>query len=504
MENSIQQFLSLGIENITEIFNKGYEDPQDMYSVITGVFKEMDTLALNILADYIRSVDQAIFEDRLRKRHYKSEGFDDRILTTSRGDIRFRARWYTDKETNQSICLLEKVLGLLKDERVTEEAQVKVLERCVEHSYRESGCLSEVNEQLLSKQTVKNLMHSLEFPSPEKPEKKKEVDYLYIDADEDHIAQQFIMEKGDLPKDSLGRKINTMLGKMVYVYEGVERETIKTRKQESVRYRLVNPYNFCGLYEGTEGNNALWEEVYTYIEEHYEIEKLRKIYLNADGGSWIEAGKWRFGKKLETALDGFHLTKAIHRMTSQMLDSAGEAGSRIREKISDDDQEGFKKLAEELKGYCETESQTKNVAEAAQYIQNNWAGARTRLRAKMVEESHCVGSSTEAHVYHILSRRMSTLPMAWSHKGADQMCRLRAYYKNGGDMRKLVQFTREQAQLKKAAGAETDQIPDKISLKKVLKGTTVTDPDRRYLERWQGSLSRDIKKKFWFANHYCL
>ena len=69
MENSIQQFLSLGIENITEIFNKGYEDPQDMYSVITGVFKEMDTLALNILADYIRSVDQAIFEDRLRKKH---------------------------------------------------------------------------------------------------------------------------------------------------------------------------------------------------------------------------------------------------------------------------------------------------------------------------------------------------------------------------------------------------------------------------------------------------
>ena len=155
MQNSIQQFLSEGIEKIVEIFNKGYENPQDMYSVITGVFKEMDALAMNILADYIKSVDQAIFEDRMRKQHYKSEGFDDRTLITSRGEIRFPARWYTDKETNQSICLLEKVLGLHKDERVTEEAQVKILERCAEHSYRESGCLADVNEQLLSKQTVK-------------------------------------------------------------------------------------------------------------------------------------------------------------------------------------------------------------------------------------------------------------------------------------------------------------------------------------------------------------
>ena len=90
MENSIQQFLSVGIEKIVEVFNKGYENPQDMYSVITGVFKEMDTLAMKILADYIRSVDQAIFEDRLRKKHYKSEGFESRTLITSRGEIRFR------------------------------------------------------------------------------------------------------------------------------------------------------------------------------------------------------------------------------------------------------------------------------------------------------------------------------------------------------------------------------------------------------------------------------
>ena len=36
-----------------------------------------------------------------------------------------------------------------------------------------------------------NKLHKLEFPeNREKPEKKKEVEYLYIDADEDYVRVQ--------------------------------------------------------------------------------------------------------------------------------------------------------------------------------------------------------------------------------------------------------------------------------------------------------------------------
>ena len=42
----------------------------------------------------------------------------------------------------------------------------------------------------------------LEFPYREgKIEKKKEVDYLYIDADEDHISLQFREKKGDITEN---------------------------------------------------------------------------------------------------------------------------------------------------------------------------------------------------------------------------------------------------------------------------------------------------------------
>ena len=51
----------------------------------------------------------------------------------------------------------------------------------------------------VSKQTVKNKIHSLIIPrTEEKTECKKVVDYLYIDADEDHVSLQFREKKGDL------------------------------------------------------------------------------------------------------------------------------------------------------------------------------------------------------------------------------------------------------------------------------------------------------------------
>ena len=506
MERSIQHFLEEGTNRLQEIFNNGYKDPKNLENVITSVFTETDRLAKDILRDYFESIDQEIFESRVRKHYYKSEGFSSRTLVTSRGEVTFRMRWYTGKEDNKSIALLERELGLMKDERVTEEAQAKVLKLCAGHSYRESGCLEEVDEEIISKQTVKNIVHGLSFPEEKAPAVKKEVEYLYIDADEDHISRQFNEEKGDLKVDSQGRKINTLIGKMVYVYEGIEREALrpKNKKGAQVRYRLKNPHYFCGLYEGSSENDRFWEEIYKFIDAHYDISKIRKIYLNADGGSWISAGKWRFGKKLEEALDGFHLSKYLGKMTYHMLDSAEESRKQLRCKIVDNDEAGFDELTRTLQEYCTDERQKENIGKAADYIKNNWRAAMTRLHAKMLEDCRCAGSSTEAHVFHILSRRMSTLPMAWSRHGADMMCHLRAYYKNGGDMLELVRYSRSREMLKKAAGAEAESIPEKIVLKDVLRGSTATDPNRRYAELWQGSLSASIKKKFWFSNQIWL
>ena len=79
---------------------------------------------------------------------------------------------------------------------------------------------------------------------------------------------------------------------------------------------------------------------------------------------------------------------------------------------------------------------------------NNWTAAKARLK----RISGVVGSSTEGHVYHILSKRMSTDPLGWSRHGAEQMARLLEYHFNKGDMLELAKYQKQVLPI--AAGAE--------------------------------------------------
>ena len=73
------------------------------------------------------------------------------------------------------------------------------------------------------------------------------------------------------------------------------------------------------------------------------------------------------------------------------------------------------------------------------YVLNNWTAARLRLSRK----NGVKGSSTESHVSHILSDRMSNRPMGWSKEGMSKMAQLRAYYYNHRDMLELVRYQKK-------------------------------------------------------------
>ena len=136
------------------------------------------------------------------------------------------------------------------------------------------------------------------------------------------------------------------------------------------------------------------------------------------------------------------------------------------------------------------------MEEAAEYILSNWTAAKLRLRHK----EGVLGSSTESHVSHILSARMSSRPMGWSRKGAAKMAELRAYFFNGGNMLELVRY-------QKNVGIEKENIRIKEEKKeeKILSSTEILKSEKnrhgelgKYLERISHSLSRQAKKKVYF------
>lgn len=135
------------------------------------------------------------------------------------------------------------------------------------------------------------------------------------------------------------------------------------------------------------------------------------------------------------------------------------------------------------------ESGTRRLEESRDYILSNWGAAKLRL----LHKEGVKGSSTEGHVSHVLSSRMSSRPMGWSRKGAAKMAQLRAYYYNGGDMLELVRY--QKRELPKAAGAETDI----LSSVEIIRSEKNRHRELgKYVEAISRTVSLDTKKKVYF------
>ena len=137
---------------------------------------------------------------------------------------------------------------------------------------------------------------------------KKQVKYLYIDADEDHVPLQYLSSN---VKDSNNDSRKQTIVKLVYVYEGIERKRLKAKDLAD------KSYYFSGIYEDGE-NEKLWEEVYEYIDSIYDLDSVERIYLNSDGGNWIKTGVRKI-HGITRVMDEYHINKYLTQMTTTFM-----------------------------------------------------------------------------------------------------------------------------------------------------------------------------------------
>lgn len=485
MIKSIQQFEESGIKKLEKIIESFMKDPKDMASFVYGIRDEVIALGLDLIKETLEDCNQMLRDSAKRKQSWEVVRTDEKKLTTCLGTVCFEKTLFRNKQTRESAYLLDRILGIESHERLTEDAEAKLLEEAVQTSYRKAGEETSLTDQV-SKQTVKNKLHKLTFPQQKetKPEKKA-VEYLYIDADEDHVSLQFKEKKGDLEIGENHRKNNCVLAKLVYVYEGIEPEAPRSK-----RNKLVNPRYFSGVYDGAD-NAKLWDEVYAYLDSHYDLEKVKKIYLNADGGSWIQSGKKRIAG-ITNVLDEFHLQKYLLKMTGHMKDSVDDAGKELRDAVKSGTKADFQEVVERLKACAEIESTEKRIDESASYILSNWTAAKIRLENRKTVK----GCSAEGHVSHVLSTRMSSRPMGWSRTGVDKMAHLRACYWNGGDMLELVRGQEREHSV--AAGAENEALSCESMLRWERQRHNKLG---KYIESISRSVSTEVKKYAWFNAH---
>ena len=269
MINNIQQFQENGIGKIEKVTSKFYENPSNIAEYVKGITENIVELGLSLIKEGFEDIDEYIRKNSHRRKNWVIVRKDEVELLTSLGTVRYKKTLFKNKADGHSEYLLDKLMGLGVHERISEDALAKLLEEATQTSYTKSGNFASISESV-SKQTVKNKIHELKFIPQEEKLLKKEVEYLYIDADEDHVSLQFEETKGDLIKVN-GYKANTVLSKIVYVYEGKDSEHPSGGKK-----RLINAKYFSGVYEGRNGNERLWKEVSEYIKYNYDVDKIKE------------------------------------------------------------------------------------------------------------------------------------------------------------------------------------------------------------------------------------
>lgn len=327
MEEIIRYFYEECIKKFIDLRIDLYKSPEDLAGFISATRKETDEIARRFVETVIQEMNDVIKDMTIRKNHwYVEHKYDDKKLITSVGDIELKKTLYVSKdEVNEdgkplSCYLIDKVLGL-------------------------------------------------KFPANyKKPNKKKEVEYLYIEADEDHYNLQFQNKKGDLKYSDNGRKLNGAINKIVYVHEAIVPEA-----PQSKRYKLVNSHYF---FRGDEQDNrTFWQEIFDYIEDTYDVENVKRIYMNSDGGNWIKTG-YRGIMNVTFVLDEYHIKQYITKLTSHMKDSADDAKQELYRCIRSETKADFYNLVNRLKNCTDDEDVLKRIEDTANYIDANWSAAK--------------------------------------------------------------------------------------------------------------------------------
>ncbi len=441
MENILHDFEEKVISLMTE-FLKSSMETGGLSNFTDNLMDGLMQLGYDLTKFSLEYAEDIIFKIKERKQQFESLEKENRKIVSIFGEINFERRYYLDKEDNQRVYLLDEYFKIAPNERLLENVETKLIEEAIETNYEKAG-KSVAYKTEISKQTVMNKISELKINlDEEKIATKRAVDNIYCIADEDHVH----LQKGGIEEPRL-----------VVVYDSM----IKNGK----RTQLCNKKHFGGVYKGK--NDDLWEEVLTYLDNTYELDKVKNIYILGDGANWIKTGLEWLPRSINV-LDKFHLTKAVNgivgKETKNNIKEISEYKRRIYRSFYALDFKQTKEIVYEILAEEMEETTRKRKEKLLQYILNNKEGI-TNLY-KYQKELH--GCSAEGHVSHLYSARLSSRPLGWKTINVDNVSRLRLVKADNKEIKEIVHNKRnviEFKEVEKIRHIAKEKIKESINFK---------------------------------------
>ena len=326
------------------------------------------------------------------KQQRKAEGLvverrnDARTVLSVFGAVEY-GRTYYKKASGGYEYPIDEIAGVKAYDRLSEGCSAALVDSACHESYELSS--KEVTNSQVSKQTVMNKIRKTRVPVMKGLAEKRKVPILHIDADEDHVALQ-----------KTGRRTQVMTAT---VYEGIRR-VCKGRNE------CINAFSISRF-----GNtDKFWETVYDEIDARYDLTGT-KIYLHADGAEWIQSGKDWLPQGTQFVVDSYHVNKYILKAASGIPEPDRTLYMKtIRKALETEKKDFLEDLTKSMLDSYPYRAET--ISEGMGYLLSHFEG----IQIKHTDKEAACGSS-EPHVQHTLSHRLSSTPMGWSTKTLEHL-----------------------------------------------------------------------------------
>jgi len=361
------------------------------------------------IKQFLEQMDYKFRYSKDRTKNYYVNKTLERTITCMYGDITYCRTIYKDKLTGKYYCYVDEKLGIDKYVRYTNDVACYIAEAYSDENSmikvgNETGNLIYAKFSLcdnrfhnIPRQTVYNLMKRVKPIRIMPTQDKKEVELLNILIDEKYLPDH-------KKKDDEGKSIrSSKMTKAALIVEGLD----KTNKK---RHKYINPqyYSICD-----DINFA--DELIEYLDNHYNLDKLKGIYILADGANWIKSTAKDIklpGIKLTQFLDKFHFHQSLWRICKKE-----EIYKKAVEYLYHNDKENLYALFNSLNN---TEADSKNI----NYIKNNYKLIQNTIHLKNM---NC---AMEQAISHHIHSQFDNVPKVYSDSGIKRYLSFRDNYRN--------------------------------------------------------------------------
>src|SRR5690625_1737557 len=372
----------------------------------------------DLVGEVFTQLNEVIKEEK-RKENWKVERNDTKGVQFIFGEVPLSRTLMYDNEGNPRYPL-DEWLGFRKRQRQSPLVEVKVAELASKSDYRESArILKEWTAVYISHTTVgsivrrvgnaqakadEQMVQDLE-DSAELPEGKKEVDFLYTEADGVFVR-------------GVEKKKHIEVSHAI-IYEGWDKN--------GDRVSLQNPK----VIMTTKATDDFWKEVQTVAAHEYSLEETQ-VVSNSDGGSGYSAEKFQeaFSQArfpLIHQLDAYHIQQAVNRTFGYKKNKWKD---KVRNALKEYKLDEFKLVLDTYESKLEDEKQVKKVSKFRTYILNHWDYISDWRERVDDPPKDARGLGAMESNQRRITFRMKKRGMHWSKEGAEAMVKIRQGIEN--------------------------------------------------------------------------